>query len=66
MSHPLTPVAQSDVAKRYVVRIEAHLAKFAVGHDPLGHLFGVERLARAARAETQAFRSPERHGRAEP
>jgi hypothetical protein len=45
------PAVHSDVTKRYVPRIEAHLARLAEGHDPLGHLFGVERLARAARAE---------------
>ena len=45
------PVAHSELAERYVARIEAHLARLAAGHDPLGHLFGIELLARAARAE---------------
>ena len=36
---------------RYVIRIEAHLAQLARGHDPMGHLFGIERLARSAKAE---------------
>jgi hypothetical protein len=35
----------------YVGRIEVHLVRLAQGHDPMGHLFGIERLARAARAE---------------
>ena len=51
MSGPQTPVARSDLAERYVARIEAHLVRLAAGHDPVGHLFGIERLARGARAE---------------
>jgi hypothetical protein len=39
------------VVARYVIRIEAHLVRLAEGHDPMGHLFGIERLARGARAE---------------
>ena len=31
--------------------MEAHAVRLAAGHDPLGHLFAVERLARSARAE---------------
>lgn len=45
------PAVRTDLAKGYVARIEVHLAKLAQGHDPLGHLFGIECLARAARAE---------------
>ena len=45
------PVAHSEPAVLYVARIEAHLARLDQGHDPLGHLFAIERLARAARAE---------------
>jgi hypothetical protein len=41
----------ADVVERYVVRIDAHLLRLAQGHDPMGHLFGIERLARGARAE---------------
>ena len=51
MSATHAPVAQSKLADVYVARIEAHLARLAQGHDPLGHLFAIERLARAARAE---------------
>lgn len=60
-----TPAATSEVVERYLVRIEAHLVRLAQGHDPLGHLFGIERLARAARAEMlEAQRTAERgeHG----
>jgi hypothetical protein len=39
------------MAVLYVARIEAHLGRLDQGHDPLGHLFAIERLARAARAE---------------
>ena len=45
------PIAHCELADVYVARIEAHLARLAQGHDPLGHLFGIERLARAARTE---------------
>jgi hypothetical protein len=48
------PVEPCQLAEAYVIRIEAHLACLARGHDPLGHLFGIERLARAARAESWA------------
>lgn len=40
-----------DVIDRYVVRIEAHLVRLAQRHDPMGHFFAIERLARSARAE---------------
>jgi hypothetical protein len=59
------PAAISEVVEQYLVRIEAHLVRLAQGHDPLGHLFGIERLARAARAEMlEAQRTAERgeHG----
>jgi hypothetical protein len=51
MSSTHAPVAHCEPAEAYLVRIKAHLACLATGHDPLGHLFGIERLARAARAE---------------
>ena len=51
MSGTHAPAAPSKVIERYVSRIEAHLVRLADGHDPMGHLFGIERLARAARAE---------------
>jgi hypothetical protein len=50
MSAANAPVAPSHVTDVYVARIEAHLVRLAHGHDPLGHLFAIERLARAARA----------------
>ena len=54
-------LAQGELAEQYVARIEVHLARLAQGHDPFGHLFAVERLARAARAESwKAERRPER------
>jgi hypothetical protein len=43
--------AVSAMVEDYVGRIEVHLVRLAQGHDPMGHLFGIERLARAARAE---------------
>ena len=51
MSATYAPTAHCELADAYVARIEAHLARLAQGHDPLGHLFAIERLARAARAE---------------
>ena len=50
MSGTQAPTAL-EVVDRYVIRIEAHLAQLARGHDPMGHLFGIERLARSAKAE---------------
>jgi hypothetical protein len=44
-------VARPKTTEFYVARIEDHLACMAKGHDPLGHLFGIERLARVARSE---------------
>jgi hypothetical protein len=38
-----------------IARIEQHLVRYASGHDPLGHLLAIERLARAARAECRAI-----------
>jgi hypothetical protein len=45
------PAAPSEAVERYLSRIEAHLVRLAEGHDPMGHLYGIERLARGARAE---------------
>ena len=50
MSGPHAPVAHSELAETYVARIEAHLTRVSQGHDPFGHLFAIERLARVARA----------------
>ena len=57
-------VVRSEAIERYVSRIEAHLVRLAEGHDPLGHLFGIERLARGARAEwLETMRQTERERR---
>jgi hypothetical protein len=45
-----------QVLARYRPWIEAHLAGIVDGHDPFGHLFAIERLARAARADLWAAR----------
>jgi hypothetical protein len=50
----------------YVARIEAHLVRLAQGHDPMGHLFGIERLARGARAELSVAHRRSEHGRPRP
>jgi hypothetical protein len=57
--------AGQDAGERYIARIEEHLARLAQGHDSLGHLFAIERLARGARAEwleTQRAAERERRG----
>jgi len=46
----------------YVARIEVHLVRLAQGHDPMGHLFGIERLARGARAELSGAHRRSEHG----
>lgn len=46
-------VDDGEDVRQYLRRIEAHLGRFAAGHDPLGHLFAIERLARATRSEVR-------------
>jgi len=58
--------AAPDVVEQYVVRIEAHLARLAQGHDPMGHLFGIERLSRGARTEWCEARRQSRPRQARP
>jgi hypothetical protein len=53
---------KAEVVEHYVTRIEAHLVRLAAGHDPMGHLFGIERLARSARAEWWSHRRPAPEG----
>ena len=58
------PAARNEAVERCLVRMEAHVARLVEGHDPWGHLFAIERLARAARVEwSEAQREPEREGR---
>ena len=64
MSGLQAPGARDELAERYVARVEAHLVRFRDGHDPMGHLFAIERLARVARAEWWVEqRSPDRERR---
>ena len=62
MSGAHAPAATTEAVERYLARIEAHLVRLAQGHDPMGHLFGIERLARGARAEWWEAQRSE-HGR---
>jgi hypothetical protein len=66
MSDLQAPVPRGELTERYVARIEAHLVRLRDGHDPIGHLFAIERAARVARAEWWAAQhqtQPGRHGR---
>jgi hypothetical protein len=66
MSGAHAPAAHLELAERYVAKIRAHLVRLADGHDPMGHLFAIERLARVARAEwgeAERQTQPGRHGR---
>ena len=56
MSGDAAPAAGIDAGERYIARLEVHLTRLAQGHDPLGHLLAIERLARAARAEMSETR----------
>jgi hypothetical protein len=66
VSAPPAPILKSDPAERYAARIEEHRTRLVGGHDPFGHLFAIERLARAARAESWASRPPSEPVRREP
>ena len=48
------PSARPTDPAGYRARIEAHLEAIAQGRDHFGHLFAIERLARAARADAWA------------
>lgn len=64
MSGVHVPVARNETVERCLVRLEAHVIRLMEGHDPWGHLFAIERLARAARVEWwEARREPERKRR---
>ncbi len=54
MSIPSAPTQRTRVVEACVARIEAHLVRLAQGHDPWGHLFAIERVARSGRAEWRA------------
>ena len=66
MSGVHAPVVPSEAVERYLTRIKAHLVRLAEGHDPMGHLFGIERLARGARAEWSEAQRQTEHGRHRP
>ena len=51
MNGARTSSVRAEAVERYRTRIVSHLARLTEGHDPMGHLFAIERLARAARAE---------------
>jgi|GEM_PF-3339187 hypothetical protein len=66
MNEVRAPAVRSELADVYLARIAAHLTRVSQSHDPFGHLFAIERLARAARAEwwtTQRQAERERNGR---
>jgi len=61
VSGPSTSIVRPEAVEHYAARIEAHLVRLARGHDPWGHLFAIERLARTARAEwSESQREAER------
>jgi hypothetical protein len=51
MSQAVRRVPDREAITCYSARIETHLGRLADGHDPPGHLFAIERLARAGRGE---------------
>jgi hypothetical protein len=56
-------MSRESIVNSIGARIEAHLTALRRGHDVFGHLFAIERLARAARTELWAAepRSTGRH-----
>ena len=65
MSGSAARTVPGEAPEAYAIRIEAHLVRLAHGHDRLGHLFAIERLARAARADWWAIQQqpgPRRDG----
>jgi hypothetical protein len=48
-------VAPAPAIETRLLAIEEHLTRIAAGHDPRGHLFAVERLARATRSDWAAI-----------
>ena len=45
------PAIRDDSIECCLTRVNRHLERLAGGHDPFGHLFAIERLARAARSD---------------
>lgn len=63
VTFPHAPVIHDSSLERCLTQVSRHLERLASGHDPFGHLFAIERLARAGRAEwteTEHKTSPER------
>jgi hypothetical protein len=54
---------ERDLVQPSLDRIEDHLERLRAGHDLLGHLFSIERLARAARMELITAERTERRER---
>ncbi len=46
-----TPVIHNSSFERWRTQVSHHLERLGSGHDPWGHMFAIERLARARRAE---------------
>ncbi|MGA2514229.1 MAG: hypothetical protein ABSG37_11505 [Candidatus Limnocylindrales bacterium] len=56
MSGTHASITRCGRSEAHVARISVHLDRLTQGHDPFGHLFAIERLARAARAEWSALK----------
>jgi len=52
MSDQEPTCGEPDPIDFYFQRMWFHIGELAAGRDPAGHMFALERLARAARAET--------------